>query len=220
MNEIEQKQLLTDLQDGDTNRVILRGWLNEPVRFDHRMEYADIYTTVIRIERKPGVVDYVPLYIKENILAILNARPRIGDYMEIHGRFYSQDIYFENEKRRMENYVYVNKILFCDSRVPSTNEIHLTGEILKCRKPRKTKKDDTLIDFLLKVRRKNHRISKIPCIVWGDYNSFRIEEAGVGTKLELDGRIQSRKYIKNENGVKISRTVYEVCVTDFEIKDA
>lgn len=219
MSEVEQKQFLDANLDGDTNRVLLRGWIDAPVRFDHQMEYAAIYTTILRIERKPGVVDKVPLYIEENKLAILNVRPSVGDYMEITGRFYSKDVYFENEKRRMETYVYVSKIRFCDSRTPSTNEIHLTGEILRCGKIRKTKKGDTLIDFVLKVRRKNHRISKIPCFVWGDYNSFQIEGAGVGAKLELDGRIQSREYIKNENGVKVSRTVYEVFVTDFEIKD-
>lgn len=206
-------------RDGDTNQVLLRGWLDEPIRFDHQMEYAAIYKTVLRIERKPGVVDKIPLHIKENKLAILNVKPRVGDYMEVSGLFYSQDVYFENEKRGIENYVYVSKIRFCDSRVPSTNEIHLTGEISRCGKTRKTRKDDTLIDFLLKVRRKNHRISKVPCFVWGVYNSSKIESTGVGAKLELTGRVQDRQYFKKENGVEVSKTVYEVCVTDFEIKD-
>lgn len=219
MKDSEQKLLYDDNQEGDKNHVLLRGWIDSPVKFDHQTENVAIYSTILRIERKPGVVDFVPLHIKENKLAILNVRPRIGDYMEVNGRFYSQDIYSENEKRRMENYVYVNKICFCDSRIPSTNEIHLTGEILKCRKSRKTRKGDNLIDFLLKVRKKTCRISKIPCIVWGDYNSFQIEDAGVGAKIELDGRIQSRKYIKIENGDEISRIVYEVSVTSFEIKD-
>ena len=141
MKDSEQKFLYDDNQEGDKNHVLLRGWIDSPVKFDHQTENVAIYSTILRIERKPGVVDFVPLHIKENKLAILNVRPRIGDYMEVNGRFYSQDIYSENEKRRMENYVYVNKICFCDSRIPSTNEIHLTGEILKCRKPRKTRKE-------------------------------------------------------------------------------
>lgn len=219
MEDLEQKDLYDYDLEGDKNQVLLRGWLDTPIRFDHQTENIAIYTAKLRVERKPGVVDIIPLYIKENKLAILNVRPRIGDYMEISGRFYSQDIYSKDMKRTLETYVYVRKIRFCDSRIPSTNEIHLTGEILKCRKPRKTRSGDNLIDFLLKVRKKTHRFSKIPCIVWGTYNSFQIEGAGVGAKLELDGRIQSREYIKNENGVETSRTVYEVSVTDFEIKD-
>lgn len=219
MEDLEQKDLYDYDLEGDKNQVLLRGWLDTPIRFDHQTENIAIYTAKLRVERKPGVVDIIPLYIKENKLAILNVRPRIGDYMEISGRFYSQDIYSKDMKRTLETYVYVRKIRFCDSRIPSANEIHLTGEILKCRKTRKTRSGDNLIDFLLKVRKKTHRFSKIPCIVWGTYNSFQIEGAGVGAKLELDGRIQSREYIKNENGVETSRTVYEVSVTNFEIKD-
>ena len=219
MEEMNPKEFYDYQLEGDKNLVLLRGWIEAPIKFDHQTENIAIYTTKLRIERKPGVVDIIPLSIKENKLALLNVRPRIGDYMEISGRFYSQDVYSLDKKRTLETYVYVRKIRFCDSRIPSTNEIHLTGEILKCRKPRKTKSGDSLIDFVLKVRRKNHRFSKLPCIVWGTYNSFQIEGAGVGVRLELDGRIQSREYRKNENGVEISRTVYEVSVTDFEIKD-
>lgn len=219
MEEMNPKEFYDYQLEGDKNLVLLRGWIEAPIKFDHKTENIAIYTTKLRIERKPGVVDIIPLSIKENKLALLNVRPRIGDYMEISGRFYSQDVYSLDKKRTLETYVYVRKIRFCDSRIPSTNEIHLTGEILKCRKPRKTKSGDSLIDFVLKVRRKNHRFSKLPCIVWGTYNSFQIEGAGVGARLELDGRIQSREYRKNENGVEISRTVYEVSVTDFEIKD-
>ena len=219
MAEFEQKELYDEYFEGDQNQVLLRGWLAEPIKFDHQTENIAIYTTKLRIERKPGVVDIIPLYIKESKLALLNVRPSIGDYMEISGRFYSLDIYSQDMKRTLETYVYVRKIRFCNLGIPSTNEIHLTGEILKCRKPRKMKNGDNLIDFLLKVRRKNHRFSKLPCIVWGTYNSFQIEGAGIGAKLELNGRIQSRKYIKNENGVEISRTVYEISVTNFEIKD-
>ena len=45
-------------------------------------------------------------------------------------------------------------------------------------------------------------------------------EAGEGAKLKLVGRIQSREYLKIENGVETFRTVYEVSVTDFEIKES
>ena len=34
-------------------------------------------------------------------------------------------------------------------------------------------------------------------------------EMGVGDTISLEGRIQSRKYIKTENGVSTERTAYE-----------
>ena len=39
---------------------------------------------------------------------------------------------------------------------------------------------------------------------------------GVGDRLELSGRIQSRPYIKLIDGQPVEKTAYEVSVTDME----
>ena len=218
MEKIEQNQITLNCFEGDTNRVILRGWIGAPVELNHQTEGAAIYSTKIRSERKLGVVDVIPIYIKDSKLVFLGVRPQIGDYMEIHGYFHSKDIYTKDEKRKMETYVFVEKIGFSTTTFPSINEVRLTGLLYRTKKPRTTRNGDRLIGFLMKVRRKTHKYSRIPCTVWGSYNVSQIESASVGTKLELNGRIQSREYIKNENGVDTSKTVYEISVTDFEIK--
>lgn len=206
--------------EGDTNRVLLRGWLDSPVKFNHQTEGSAIYSTKIRIERKPGVVDIIPVYIKEDKLVFLRVRPQKGDYMEVEGYIHSKDIYTQDRIRKIEHYVYVDKFGFSMTTLPSVNEVHLTGQIYRTRAVRTAKNGDKLMGFLLKVRRKSHKYSRIPCTVWGIYKVAKMEAAKVGTKIELFGRLQSRKYSKFENGLEISKTVYEVSVTDFEIKES
>ena len=38
----------------------------------------------------------------------------------------------------------------------------------------------------------------------------------MGTRVSLEGRIQSRRYIKNESGHQEERTAFEVSVIDIE----
>ena len=204
--------------EGDTNRVLLRGWLDTPVRLNHQTEGAAIYSTKIRVERKPGVVDIIPIYMKEDKLVFLNVRPKKGDYMEVEGYIHSKDIYNQDGIRKIEHYVYTDKFAFSTTELPSINEVHLEGQIYRTRAARTTKNSDKVAGFLIKVRRKSHKYSRIPCTVWGIYKATQIEAAKVGAKIELFGRLQSREFTKFENGLKVSKTVYEVSVTDFEIK--
>ena len=217
MSELK-KHLYDSNSEGDKNRVLLRGWIEAPVKFDHQNTGSPIYTTMIRVERKSGVSDIIPVFIKENKLVSLDRKPLIGDFVEVHGYFHSKNTYLSDNKRILENYVYADKISYASTILPPISEVYLTGEICRCNEARVTTGGRRLADFLLRVRRKTHRFSTIPCVVWGEYRSTKIAEAGEGTKLELMGRIQSREYTKIENGVGISRTIYEVSVTDFEIK--
>lgn len=203
---------------GDTNRVLLRGWLKTPIRLDHQTEGSPIYSTKIRVERIPGVEDIIPIYIKESKLVFLGKRPKVGDYMEVHGYFHSKDIYEDGGTRKLEHYVYADKFTFSTTTLPSANEIHLTGKLYRTQISRVVRSGDRVLGFLLKVKRKTHKYSRIPCSVWGIYKTSQIESAKVGSEIELTGRIQSREYIKIEDGQEICKIVYEVSVTDFEIR--
>lgn len=220
MKQVESNQVNFTNFEGDINHVTLRGWIDAPIRVNHQTEGSVIYSTKIRIERKAGIVDIIPLHIKDSKLVFLGMRPKVGDYMEIHGYFHSKDIYAKDEKKKMETYVYVDKMCFVNTMLPSMNEVHLTGKLYRTRVARTTQNSDRVIGFLLKVKRnRTHKYSRIPCTVWGTYKVSQIEMAIVGAEIELKGRLQSHEYIKNENGVEISKTVYEISVTDFEIKD-
>lgn len=57
----------------------------------------------------------------------------------------------------------------------------------------------------------------IPCVVWGRNARF-VGQLEVGTHIEINGRIQSRGYIKKyEDGTEEQRTAYEVSVSKINV---
>ena len=70
-----------------------------------------------------------------------------------------------------------------------------------------------ICDMMLAVNRRYGRSDYIPCICWGN-RARAAAEWDVGTKLDIEGRIQSRKYIKLIDSVAHEKTAYEVSVTE------
>ena len=57
----------------------------------------------------------------------------------------------------------------------------------------------------------------IPCIAWGR-NAIKATNLGIGTKIRIEGRFQSRQYVKKyENGSEEVKVAYEVSIAGFEI---
>ena len=68
---------------------------------------------------------------------------------------------------------------------------------------------------MLAVNRRYGRADYLPCIVWGSL-AQRCAALGVGDGVRLEGRLQSRQYIKVENGQSLTRTAFEVSVMKLE----
>ena len=95
------------------------------------------------------------------------------------------------------------------------NRVALSGTLCKAPNLRVTPMGRDICDLMLAVNRRCGRSDYLPCICWGR----RAREAallGVGDRLELSGRIQSRPYIKLIDGQPVEKTAYEVSVTDME----
>jgi len=72
-----------------------------------------------------------------------------------------------------------------------------------------------ICDLMLAVNRKYGRSDYLPCITWG----LRAREASywdTGTTVSLEGRIQSRSYIKLIDSEPVEKTAFEVSVTEIE----
>ena len=68
-----------------------------------------------------------------------------------------------------------------------------------------------ICDLMLAVSRRYGRSDYLPCIAWGRV----AEECAilmVGDTISLEGRIQSRKYIKAGDGEASERTAFEVSI--------
>ncbi len=74
---------------------------------------------------------------------------------------------------------------------------------------RRTPLGREICDVMLAVNRLYRRCDYLPCILWGR-SAQEVARAQTGARLELTGRLQSRKYTKVlEDGSEV-RTAYEI----------
>ena len=96
------------------------------------------------------------------------------------------------------------------------NQIYLDGYI--CKEPiyRKTPLEREIADLLIAVNRSYGKSDYIPCICWGRNARFASTFA-VGTHVQIQGRIQSREYVKKINELETEKRIaYEVSVSKIE----
>ena len=65
--------------------------------------------------------------------------------------------------------------------------------------------------MILAVNRRYGRADYLPCIAWGAV-AQQAACLRTGQRFTAEGRVQSRIYTKNENGVLTDRTAYEVSI--------
>ena len=87
--------------------------------------------------------------------------------------------------------------------------MRLTGTV--CREPvyRHTPLGREITDLMLAVSRRYRRRDYVPCILWGSVARMGAE-CPVGTVLTVEGRLQSRCYVKQTEEGPEERTAYEV----------
>ncbi len=95
------------------------------------------------------------------------------------------------------------------------NRLELTGTLCKEPSLRVTPLGRTICDMILAVNRRYGRADYLPCITWGSL-ARRCGDMGVGDRLQLSGRLQSREYTKVVEGRQESRTAFEVSVMSLE----
>ena len=73
-----------------------------------------------------------------------------------------------------------------------------------------------ICDLMLAVNRMYNKSDYIPCIAWGR-NAGYAQNLAVGTKLMVEGRIQSREYKKKlDDGTAEIRKAFEVSIVKLE----
>ena len=94
------------------------------------------------------------------------------------------------------------------------NRVELSGTICKEPTYRRTPMGREICDLMLAVNRNYGRSDYLPCIAWGA-GAAEAREWEVGRRVSLVGRLQSRQYIKVENGESLEKTAFEVSVVEF-----
>ena len=195
------------------NRVTIIGEVAERFEFSHNVFGEAFFSTKIAVERKSGIVDYIPVMVSERIVAV--TQDLTGSLVKIEGHYRSFNK--GTEPKRLILNVFVEEWEFHEQNEFHKNEIVLDGFICKPPVYRKTPLGREIADLLIAVNRPYGKSDYIPCICWGR-NAMHMSGLDVGTHLIAEGRIQSREYNKNlGDGTFETRVAYEVSISKYEV---
>lgn len=192
------------------NKGKIQGELLETPVQSFEIEGEKFYEGKIVVGRLSQVCDTLPFTISEKLIKSYNLDLQEGDNVNFGGELRSYNKVIDGKSRLILSF-FVKEILSEQEFEGNTNSLSLTGFICKTPVFRTTPFNRQICDILLAVNRPNFNKSDyIPCILWGR-NAKYIQHQKVGTKVNIQGRIQSRIYRKEtENGGFVERTAYEV----------
>ena len=188
------------------NQIFLRGFVAEEPRFSHESHGTEYETFPLSVPRLSGASDRLNVLADRATLAALDLSA--GDKVELTGEVRS----FNNRSgtgSRLVISVFARTLVHAEG--DPVNELVLAGALCKEPRCRRTPLGRDICDMLLAVNRRYGRADYLPCIAWGSL-ALACGELSVGARLHLEGRLQSRVYHKEENGVWVPHTAYEVSI--------
>lgn len=205
----------------ENNQAILSGELISNFEFSHEVYGEGFYTAVLASERTSDQKDIIPVMVSERLVDV--KADWTGRFARVSGQFRSYNKH-EGGRNRLLLSVFVREFEdITEDQIEfefrNDNEISLDGYICKQPVYRKTPLGREITDILLAVNRQYGKSDYIPCIAWGRNARFA-ENLEVGTRLRIDGRIQSREYQKRISDDEIeTRVAYEVSIAKMEVAE-
>ena len=193
-----------------SNAVRLCGTLAGTPAFSHESRGERFYTFPLQVQRLSGNSDTLNIVLRQSQLEQLEAAEREKLLVTGQLRSYNRR---RGEGAKLVLTVLARELMLCEG--PDENTVQLTGTLCRAPNPRVTPMGRDICDLMLAVNRSYGRSDYLPCICWG----LLAREAArwpVGTALRLEGRFQSRGYVKlREDGLE-RRTAYEVSAAEAE----
>ena len=197
----------------EKNIAELCGAVLSELKFSHKTYGEIFYTFVLGIERRSGYIDEINIMVSERL--IFDNTPRPGDYVEIKGQVRTYNELSEG-RNKLNVVVFAKEIYMSENFGYNENYVYLEGFLCKEPLKRTSPLGREICDLMLAVNRMYNKSDYIPCIAWGR-NAGYAESLGVGTKLSVEGRIQSREYRKKlEDGTSETRKAFEVSIVKIE----
>ncbi len=191
----------------NNNNVVIKGKIVKLPTYSHTVMGEGFFEMSVEVERLSNETDTLPVTISERLLGDFELGQEIG----VIGQFRSYNKLGDGRSKLMLT-IFV-KELVSPGELSEINQINLIGYI--CKEPiyRTTPFGREICDVLLAVNRAYNKSDYLPCIAWGRNARF-VRDLGVGEKLELQGRLQSRKYQKRlDDGTVETRVAYEISVS-------
>lgn len=200
----------------ENNSARLVGTIIEELKFSHSVLGEKFFETKICVQRKSENTDIIPVIISERIMN--GEQNWYGKKVWLYGQFRSHNA-DDGNRRRLLLQFFVQEWHFADGEKYDKNDIALDGYIVKNPIYRETPSGYRICDLLIAVNRNYAKSDYIPCIAWGR-TAVYAATLDVGTRIRIDGRIQSREYEKKLSETETEkRTAYEVSVLIMEVVD-
>lgn len=205
--------------DTNANNVVeISGTMVGEFTYDYTAYAEDYYLGYVFVPRLRNGSDVIPIIVPHK--DINTGESYDGRSVKVSGSYNSfnkRELVNDNCKSQLKLYVKSKVVAFdtCLETADINNSILLNGFI--CKKPvyRRTPLGRTLTEVFLAVNMKFGKTVYIPCIAWGA-NAEKASCYKVGDKLIIEGRIQSRSYLKRFEDVTEERVAYEVSIFSME----
>ncbi len=197
----------------ESNIAELCGIVMSELEFSHKTYGEVFYTFVLGVQRRSGYIDELNVIVSERL--IYDNPPRRNQFLEIKGqiRTYNE---MAGGKNKLNVVVFAREIYLCEDFGYYENYIYLEGFLCKIPIRRTSPLGRDICDMMVAVNRMYNKSDYIPCIAWGR-NAGYGEQLAVGTRLLLEGRLQSREYKKKlEDGIVETRKAFEVSILKME----
>lgn len=210
-NKVEK---MTENLMSNNNVTLIGKIVSEPV-FSHQVFGEGFFESVLQVSRLSEQVDNIPITISERLMQ--DYPLEVGCEMGVSGQFRSYNKMVDGRSKLMLT-VFVREVLE-DISDQNPNIIELVGYI--CKEPifRTTPFKREICDILVAVNRAYNKSDYLPCIAWGR-NARYASSLEIGSKIAINGRIQSREYQKviDENIIE-SRVAFEISINRIALAD-
>lgn len=198
----------------ENNYVRITGYVDKFI-YNHTAYDERFYSSFVHSQRRSGTVDDIPVIASEYLV---KKDDLDGKYVEIDGEFRSMNMEVEGKSKLiLQLFVKNIRIVKTKEYADDENEIILDGFLVKNPIYRVTPNGRQIADLMIAVNRPLGRSDYIPCICWGGSAKWA-KELEVGTEISIQGRIQSREYIKKvSESYAEKRIAYEVSVSKMEV---
>ena len=188
------------------NRALLRGTAAGSPVFSHENHGVAYDLFPLSVQRLSGAADRLNVVLPRSLLTACPVYE--GLPLEVQGEVRS----FNNRSGSGSRLVItvLARELAPTAEKPA-NHLALAGALCKPPILRRTPLGREICDLMLAVNRRYGRADYLPCIAWGVI-AQQTAILPVGSRLTVEGRVQSRAYTKTVDGVGQERTAYEVSI--------
>lgn len=195
------------------NVVEVVGIISTEPELHHEHKGVKFYQFQIQIARLSGIIDEL------QVITIDINNIHAGMTVKVSGSFRSYNKYCDG-KSRLLLYIHSTDIEVVEDTTEHQNSIKLDGYVCNKITLRETPAGKTISDTIVAVNRSFGRSDFIPVIFWNTSAKAVYHNCVVGSHIKIEGRIQSREYLKRyDSGEEETRTAFEVSTIGWEKLD-